>query len=134
MYFSIVIGRITGSEVPVKVDGISMLGALTGQPQKKHEFLYWEFNARNYNGGQVAVRMGDWKAVKTQQLGKKGKGKKNKSSGPHTPGKLQLYNLKNDPSEKNDVAAQYPEVAEQIELIIKREHTPSALFPFAPLD
>jgi arylsulfatase A len=126
--------EIAGADVPVKVDGISMLPELTGKPQKQHEFLYWEFNAKYYNGGQVTVRMGDWKGIKTRQLSSGKPGKKKKSAGPHTPGKMQLYNLNADPSEKNDVAATHPEVVAQIEAIMQREHTPSALFPFEPLD
>ena len=67
-------GEIVGADVPDGLDGISMLPELTGKPQQSHEFLYWEFNARNYNGGQVAVRMGDWKGIMTHQLkGKPGK-------------------------------------------------------------
>lgn len=109
--------EITGATVPEGLDGISMLGALTGQPQKEHEFLYWEFNAMHYNGGQIAVRMGDWKAIKTRQLGNGRKGKKKKSDEPHVPGKFQLYNLKSDSTEQNNVAAQYPEIVGYIESV-----------------
>jgi arylsulfatase A-like enzyme len=125
---------ITGAEVPVKVDGLSMLPALTGKPQKPHDFLYWEFNAKHYNGGQVTVRMGDWKGIKIQQLSSGKRGKRKKSAVTHSPEKMQLFNLKTDPFEQTDVAAHHPEVVSQIEAIIQREHTPSALFPFETLD
>ena len=124
---------VAGAEVPAGLDGISMLPTLTGLPQKAHEFFYWEFNAKNYNGGQVAVRMGDWKAIKIKQLSS-GKQKKKKAAGPHVPGNMQLYNLKIDPAEQNDVAAQHPEIVERMEALIRREHTPSELFPFETLD
>ena len=114
-------GEIAGADVPDGLDGISLLPALTGKQQKPHEFLYWEFNAENYNGGQVAVRMGDWKGIKTRQL----KG---------DPGRLQLYNLKMDRGEQYNVAAAHPAIVERIEAVITREHLPSRLFPFAPLD
>ncbi len=127
-------GEMTGATVPAGLDGISLLPALTGKAQPKHDFLYWEFNAKNYNGGQVAVRVGDWKGVKTQQLSNGRRGKRKKDTGPHTPGKLQLYNLKADPFEQHDVAAQHPEIVERLEALIRREHTPSELFPFKPLD
>lgn len=123
-------GEIAGASVPEGLDGISMLPALTGKSQKPHKFLYWEFNA-NYNGGQVAIRMGDWKGIKTQQLGR---GKKKKGAASHPPGKLQLYNLKDDLGEQVDVAEQFPEVVEKLEKIIKREHVRSELFPFKSLD
>lgn len=114
-------GEITGAEVPDGLDGISLLPELTGRPQAAHDFLYWEFNARNYNGGQVAVRMGDWKGIKVNQL----KGKR---------GHLELYNLNIDAAEQKDVANTYPEICRKMEEIIRREHVPSKLFPFASLD
>ena len=69
---------------PEPIDGISMLPTLLGQPQTNHhEFLYWEFHERGF---QQAVRMGDWKAVRL------------KSGAP-----LELYNLKTDIAEKDNV-------------------------------
>ena len=45
-----------------KIDGISMVPTLLGQPQtNRHDFLYWEFHERGF---QQAVRMGDWKAIR----------------------------------------------------------------------
>ena len=49
-----------------------------------------------------ALRMADWKAVR-----------------PEPNGKLELYNLKADPLEQRDVAAQYPKVVERIEAHMK---------------
>ncbi len=43
-----------------------------------------------------------------------------------------LYNLKSDPGEKTDVAAENPEVVARIEAIMLREHVPSPLFPLLP--
>lgn len=41
-------------------DGISFAPTLLGQEgQKKHDFLYWEFDETD----QIGVRMGDWKMV-----------------------------------------------------------------------
>ena len=126
------LAEITGADIPVEVDGISLLPTLTGQgEQQQHEALYWEFNAPHYNGGQIAVRMGDWKAIKVNQVSR-GKGK-NKQAGPF-PGELQLYNLAEDLGETMDLAAEYPELVERIEAIIRREHTRSELFPLKSLD
>jgi arylsulfatase len=98
---------IAGTETPADTDGISILPELLGKPekQKKHDFILWDFAGGK---GQIAVRMGDWKAVK-QKVAKN----------PDTP--LELYNLKTDLSETTDVAAQYPEMVEKIEAIILRE-------------
>lgn len=89
-------------------DGISFLYELKGKvhKQQKHSYLYFEF--AEY-GGQVAIRMGNWKAIKTNM-------KKN----PHAP--WELYNLEADRNETTDVAAQYPELIKQFEAILKKEH------------
>ncbi len=101
------LAEITGAELPSGVDGISILPELLGKrgKQQKHEFLFWDFGGY---GGQIAVRMGDWKGVKQ-------KVKKN----PDAP--MELYNLKEDPSEQNNVAQHHPEVVSKLEMIIRRE-------------
>jgi arylsulfatase A len=47
-----------------KNDGLSILPTLLGNnaKQKQRDYLYWEFPARE---GQVAIRLGNWKGVKT---------------------------------------------------------------------
>jgi arylsulfatase A len=92
-------------------DGISLLPELTGKPQnqKKHEYLYFEFSEKT---GQVAVRLGDWKGVKSNM-------KKNKNA------PWEIYNLKTDEKESVDVAAQHPELVKKFEEIVKKEHRPA---------
>tara|TARA_R110002049_G_scaffold45868_3_gene133386 strand:- start:2395 stop:3966 length:1572 start_codon:yes stop_codon:yes gene_type:complete len=97
---------ITGFKQPEN-DGISFLPTLLGEStQKKHDFLYWEYPEY---GGQVAIRMGDWKIVR-QNL-------KNKKEPT-----LELYNLAIDPTESNNVASQNPKILERAAAIFKREH------------
>ena len=43
-------------------------------------------------------------------------------------GKPHLYNLAEDIHEDNDVAAQHPDIVQQLTDIIRREHRPSELF------
>ncbi len=101
---------MAGLPVPAETDGISYLPTLLGQPgQKQHDFLYWEYHSQ---GGRVAVRMGDWKAIRNGV-------KKN----PDAP--LELYNLATDRAEANDVAAQHPDIVAKVREIMTREHTPS---------
>ena len=96
-------------------DGLSMVPALTGEAtQEKHEYLYWEFGARN---GSQAVRMGKWKAYREQV-------KKNPAA------TFQLYDLKNDIGETTDVAGENPRIISRVEDIVREAHTPSELFPF----
>ena len=87
-------------------DGISFAPTLLGKKkQKKHDFLYWEFDETD----QIAVRMDDWKMVV-----KKG-----------TPF---LYNLKTDIHEDTDIALQHPDVVEKMKAIIFEQHTPNPYF------
>jgi arylsulfatase len=98
------LAELTGTEAPTDSDGISFLPTLLSNTagQKEHEYLFWDFAG---SGGQLAVRMGKWKGVKRGL-------KKN----PDVP--LELYDLENDIAERNNVAAQFPAVAEKIEKIM----------------
>jgi len=95
-------------EPPGDIDGISVLPTLLGQTekQKKHEYLYWELN------GQQAVRMEDWKAVRTK---------------PNQ--KIELYNLKKDIGEQHNVADEHREIVAKIADIFKNGRTESDVFP-----
>ena len=88
--------EITGAEYPSEVrgrkllrpDGISFLPVLKGEKPVEHPFLCWEFSKAK------AVRKADWKLVKPNAKGE---------------APWQLYNLAEDPTELNDLSAQYPE-------------------------
>ena len=107
------LAEIAGTGVPEGIDGISFLPALTGKKQKKHEYLFWEFHEQ---GGKMAVRMGNWKAVKLDI---------NKDTARET----ELYNLSKDIGEENNVASYNPEIVKKMEEIMKQAHIPSADFP-----
>jgi arylsulfatase A len=102
------LAELTGQQVP-PTDGISFLPELLGKKtkQQKHKFLYWEYPEK---GGQLAIRLGDWKAVKTDL-------KKNPSNS------WQLFNLKTDRNETTDVASRHPELMKTFDDIVKKEHT-----------
>ncbi len=103
-----------GAEIPDQVDGISFLPELTGAgDQEKHPYLYWEFPE---SGGQQAVRMGPWKAIR-----------KNIKQGNL---QLELYNLEEDLQEKHNVASDFPDLIQEIEEIMKKEHTQPQLDRF----
>ncbi len=66
----------------------------------------------NVEAVRGAIRKGDWKLVKIALL----------------PGRTELFNLANDPGEKDNVAAQYPEIVKDLEtrlLAYAREMKPS---------
>jgi len=106
---------ITGAESLENIDGISFLPTLLGKKQKQHEFLYWEFHEQ---GGKMAVRMGNWKAVKL-----------NIDKTPQ--GVTELFDLSKDISESNNVAEANPELVKKMEEIMIQAHKPSEAFPFA---
>ena len=104
-----------GVEVPGGLDGLSFLPTLLAdRGQREHEYLYWEFRAY---GGQQAVRLGDWKGV-IQRM-KQGNRE------------LELYDLARDVGERDDVAADHPELVERIRAILSEAHGESELFPLA---
>lgn len=103
------LGELTGQKIPVHTDGISFLPTLLGQKQKTHPFLYFEFPEKS---GQVAVRIGNFKGIKSQL-------KKNKQA------PWELFDLANDPSESHDIAKNHPEILKQMDEIVKNQHRPS---------
>jgi len=98
------LSEITGVKSPSDTDGISFVPTLLSKPQqqKKHDYLFWDFAGY---GGQLAVRMAKWKGIKREL-----------QKNPDAP--LELYDLENDISEKNNVAEKYPKVVTTIEKIM----------------
>jgi arylsulfatase A-like enzyme len=101
--------ELAGAKVPPKLDGISVLPTLLGQSQTPHEFLYWEFHE---HGFAQAVRMGDWKGIRRGRQGS-----------------MELFNLKSDLRETNDVAQNHPEIVTQIAEMMETARTESPDFP-----
>ena len=89
-------------------DGISFLPELIGitKDQQKHPYIYFEYPE---NGGQLAIRMGNWKGVKLDVK-------------KHPEKKWQLFNLQTDRNETTDISDKYPDIIKQFELIVKKEH------------
>ena len=90
-------------------DGISLVPTLHGDTeQATHEYLYWEFYE---GGGKQAVRQENWKAVRV-----------NVNKDPSS--EFELYDLANDLSEANNVAAAHPQVVERLKSLAEQAHTP----------
>jgi arylsulfatase A-like enzyme len=103
-----VVDELADTKLPVKIDGTSLVPVLIGSPkdQKQHKYLYWEYVNKDKLLFQ-AVRMGDWKCIKWKE--------------PN----LMLFDLKNDPAEKTDVAASHPDIVKELAEIMKEAHTPN---------
>ena len=107
------LATLTKSKIEGPIDGISFLPTLLNKGnQKKHDYLYWEFHELN---GRQALRQGDWKLIKYNV---------NKN------GSYQLYNLKNDISETNDLASIMPEKVAELSKILESSRTESEVFQF----
>jgi len=106
---------VTGLKPPDDINGISFLPTLLGNDQqKKHDFLYWEFPAY---GGQQAVRMGKWKAIRKDII-------KNGNLD------IELFNLEEDIQEQHNVADQHPDVVVKIKNIMAEQHQKPAVDTF----
>ena len=107
--------ELAGTPSLESTDGISVLPTLlsTGE-QSEHEYLYWELpryvgetgSFRNEIPAQ-ALRMGNWKAVRTEPNGE-----------------LELYDLGEDPSERRNLAAEHPDVLAGMERRLTEARTP----------
>jgi arylsulfatase A-like enzyme len=97
------------TNLPSNLDGQSIVPALLGQAMKPHDFMYWEFHER---GSKQAVRTGDWKAIR-----------------PALNKPIELYDLKNDLGETNNVAGAHPDVVAKIEAYLKSARTESEPWP-----
>jgi arylsulfatase A-like enzyme len=81
---------MAGIERPAELDGLDLLPMLAEEKPLPKRTLYWRF------WEQSAVREGDWKLLK---LGNRG---------------MFLFNLAEDPGEKNNLIKEHPEVAERL--------------------
>lgn len=94
--------ELAGAKIPdtIKPDGFSLVPFLKGGPAPQREYFYWELHEAQHF--IQAVRFDDWKAVK---------------NGPSA--KVELYDLKTDAGESNDLAATKPEILAKAEGYLK---------------
>ncbi|MEK6270819.1 MAG: arylsulfatase [Planctomycetales bacterium] len=107
--------QLAGASIPddgKERQSISLLPTLLGDTaeQQKHAYLYWELH-----GGhpRQAIRFGDYKAIRN----------------PIGSNNVQLYNLKKDAAERDDIAAQEPRRVETAKQMMDDAHRESPLWP-----
>ena len=95
-------------KLPTRRNGINILPLFYGEQMDTDDrLLYWEFP-----GKQRAARKGDWKAVTV------------KKDAP-----LELYNIKEDMTESENLAEQHPEILQELEKEMNAIRTPSPNWP-----
>lgn len=111
--------ELTGAKVG-NTDGVSLMPTLLGKnkQQVQRDYIYWEYPE---NGGQLAIRMGDWKGVKLNLR----KNLKNP---------WMIFNLKQDKNETTNLVAQHPELVRRFDEIVKKEHQVSHLLEWEFLE
>ncbi|MEX1228661.1 MAG: sulfatase-like hydrolase/transferase [Planctomycetaceae bacterium] len=82
---------------PRNLDGQSLVKALRGADMQRDDLLYWQMETPSFT---QAVRKGDWKVVRPADV-----------DGAED---LELYNLKTDPGETTNVAADHPDVLKSV--------------------
>jgi len=83
---------------PQHLDGTDLTAALLGKEFKRTKPMLWEFHGYR---GQLALIDYPWKIILQNAKTK-------------NPGKWQLYNIENDPSESKDLANQKPNILEKM--------------------
>ncbi|QDV65247.1 Arylsulfatase [Crateriforma conspicua] len=95
---------LAGVDPPASIDGVSYLPALLGQtPAGGDRYLYW---ASSEGDTSVGIRRGRWKLVNYPPTQKR---RPKTGIAAIAENGWRLYDLANDPAEKNDMAGQHPE-------------------------
>jgi arylsulfatase A-like enzyme len=105
-----------GDAVPAAIDGRSVLEALRGQPMPGPQLLYWELYEKRHVAR--AVRAGRFKLI---EFGGHG-------------GRLELYDLEEDPRERQNLAARRPQLVRELLVQMYAARTPDPRFAVAEFD
>lgn len=100
--------ELAGVKTPGGLDGVSVRRALSGQRMTERPPLYWEFHENRFS---QAVRVGDWKAVRTDR---------------EKP--VELYRLSQDVGETRDVSADNKDRVREMERLMNTLRVESAAF------
>lgn len=133
------LSAIVGAPLPADrpIDGASFLPLLEGKPIERRQPLYWHFNHAS-SAPKVAMRVGDWKLlakVTGPDLGPGSDLVESEMEAIKTaePKSFELYNLRDDIGETNDLASSEPErlqqMSEQLRSIYNEVQAESPTWP-----
>ena len=120
------IAAITGTALPEdkKIDGMDLTGLWEGTADQspRNEFVHY-----TSVGKLEGLRQGDWKLLVKQASSRRNQ------QGEKKPPQMMLFDLKNDLSEQNNLAGQYPEIVQKLRKrmeILDQEITINARSPW----
>lgn len=89
--------ELAGVQAPARLDSASLVPALEGRAERpSHDYFYWEFHEGGFK--QATLYQGRWKAIR--------------QGAPDRP--VQLFDLRADPGETTNIAANQPVIAEKL--------------------
>jgi arylsulfatase A-like enzyme len=108
------LAEIVGQPLTHPIDGHSVSEAWKGGAAPSHPYLYWDYG---HTRGQYhqAVRIGDWKAVRRG-----------------ADQAIELYDLRGDLAESQDIASQHPEIVQRMAETMATAVQPTPDYPIAP--
>lgn len=119
--------ELAGAPVPLGLSGVSIAPTLTGEgEQRLRDFLIHEA------GGQASIIRGRYKLIRSRgnakppKPGTKNKKRPKKSGVGKDVGKVQLYDLKTDPAEKNNIASKRPQAVKELNALLTGERVDEA--------
>ncbi len=99
------IAEIAGARKPDGIDGLSFAALLKGGAAPAREALYWHYPHYSNQGGPPAgaIRKGDWKLIEFYE-----------------DGRLELFNLRNDISERQNLINREPKRAAELHAMLQK--------------
>jgi arylsulfatase A-like enzyme len=96
--------QLAAQPIPKGIDGVSFVDLLRGRSTDQNRPLFWHYPHYSPQGGEPAgaVRAGDWKLIEF-----------------FGDGRIELYNLKDDPGERRNLALRQPKKAEQLHELLR---------------
>ena len=102
---------VAGIPFENNTDGLSVLPTLLGDKQQLHDYLYWDYGHVRDEFIQSA-RWENWKGIKFNETGK-----------------IEIFNLENDPGEEINIAMDRSDLVKEFKEILLEAYTPSNDYP-----